>query len=431
MPRLNLSVLVGAALISLICYRAQEHNSSLRMFQRAYSEIADHYVEPQDETELIEAAIRGMVGQLDENSHFDSPERSRELHSELHQQFYGIGIEVEFNSVTQKVLVVSPVVGSPAYEAGVIAGDCILEIDGKPTKGIPFDKIVNLIRGDKGVAVELQIERTGEDKPLKFSIVRAMIRENSVLGDIRDSSGKWNFTLEQHPEIAYARVTKFGERTVEELQTALHDLKKQSRIKALIIDLRGNGGGFLDTAVAMCNMFFKEGDIVSLRGRDKTKPRAYRADGSAEFTDFPMVVLVNRGSASASEIVAACLQDHKRAVICGERSYGKGTVQNVIPLEGDHSLKLTTSRYFRPSGKNIHRMKEAKETDEWGVLPEPDLEVKLKDQDIVKLMKARRNRDLHRDAATPDSDDEPETTPFSDEALQKAVDYLTTKMKSP
>ena len=424
MPQRNLVAILLVALLAMACYRATEHNPSVRMFQRALGEITQNYVEEKDEDKLIEAAIRGMVGQLDENSGFQSPERSQEMQIDLHQQFGGIGIEVNLDPQSQQLIVVNPVVGTPAFDAGLLSGDRILEIDGKDTKG--FKKIedaVKLIRGSPGVTVALKIERSGTDKPLSFNIPRAIIRTDSVLGDTRLNARQWNFTLADHPDIAYIRVLTFGERTVEELKVVLQGLEKQG-FKGLILDLRGNRGGLLDAAVDMCNLFVRDGTIVSLHGRDGKSPRVYTADGKAKYGNFPMVVLVNRESASASEIVASCLQDHGRAAIAGERSYGKGTVQNVIPLEGDHSLRLTTAHYFRPSGKNIHR-KDAKD-DEWGVQPDKGMEVKLTEEEMFKLMLARRNRDLQRPGAPtpPVDEDTPDEKPAADEALQKAVDYL-------
>ncbi|HZZ72654.1 MAG TPA: S41 family peptidase [Pirellulales bacterium] len=428
MPLRNLIVILCVALASLACYRATEHDEALRMFQRTLGEISQNYVEKTDENKLVEAAIRGMVRELDENSDFQSPERAQELQSNLQHQFGGIGIQIDIDPTSHRLKVVSPMPGTPAFEAGLLADDRILAINDEDTLKFNIDDAKSRIRGEAGTPVKLSIERPGHSGLLSFQIPRAIIKTQSVFGDTRNPNGTWNFFLADHPEIGYIRISDFGERTVEEVRAALVELEKQGPIKSLLLDLRGNPGGLLDAAVQLCDLFVRDGTIVSLRGREGTTARIYSADGKAPYVRFPMAVLVNRLSASASEIVAACLQDHGRAVVAGERSYGKGTVQNVIALEGDHSLKLTTAHYFRPSGKNIHR-KDAKNENDWGVQPNPGLEVKTSEDVIMKLMVARNQRDLRRgpaeSAASPDAEPATDASlPLVDEALNKAVDHL-------
>ena len=425
MPQRNLIAILLVALVAMACYRATDHNPSVRMFQRALGEITQNYVEEVDPKKLVEAAIRGVVGELhDPNSEFQSPESSQAMQTDLHQQFSGIGVEVNLDQQSQQLTVVNPVVGTPAFDAGLLSGDRILEIDGQNTKGFKIVDAVKLIRGSAGVPVALKIERAGTEKPLSFNIPRAVIRTDSVLGDTRLKARQWNFMLEDHPGIAYIRVQTFGDRTLEELKAALASLEKQG-IKGLVLDLRDNPGGLLDAGVAVCNLFIREGTLVSVHGREGTTPRIYTADGTAPYTNFPMVVLIDRQSASASEIVAACLQDRGRAAVAGERSYGKGTVQNVIGLEGGHTLKLTTAHWYPPSGKNIHRQ-DAKGEDDWGVHPDKGLDVKLSREDLINLLLARHNRDFQRPGApTPPADeDSPDEKPFTDEALQKAIEHL-------
>src|SRR6266436_3258615 len=224
-------------------------------------------------------------------------------------------------------------------------------------------------------------------------MTRATIDVPSVLGDSRKADDNWDFMLDHDRKIGYIRVSSFIQNTTEELKQALADLKEQG-MKALILDLRDNPGGLLSAAVEVSDLFVDKGMIVSTKGRN-TPTKVYEAQKDALYTDFPMVVLVNHGSASAAEIVSACLQDHKRAKVVGQRSFGKGSVQNILELEGGNSvLKLTVASYVRPSGKNIHRFKTAKESDEWGVSPDKGLEVKLTPEQYFVYQRGRRNRDL-------------------------------------
>jgi len=324
-------------------------------------------------------------------------------------------------------VVVNPLFDTPASRAGVRAGDVILAIDGKDTATMSYRDAVQLIRGLPGEPVRLTLLHVGEEKPVDLVIQRAIIPIESVLGDARRADGDWSFQLQSDPRIMYVRVINFGENTVDELKQAL----RGKSMRALILDLRDNAGGLLDAAVGTCEMFLDGGTIVTIRGRDGEVRRTYEADGEPLLPkDVPLVVLVNHFSASASEIVAACLQDHGRAKIAGQRTWGKGTVQNVIPLEaGRAALKLTTASYWRPSGKNIHRLKDAPEEAEWGVRPDPGLEVKLTEEQADAVRQARRRRDIGAgpdDASTKSGGTEktPQTTPADDAQLRNAVEYL-------
>jgi carboxyl-terminal processing protease len=220
------------------------------------------------------------------------------------------------------------------------------------------------------------------------------------LGDRYSSDGSWDFMLEGEPGIAYVRIAKFGDKTSAELKTALEALPTND-LRGLVLDLRNNPGGLLQAAVEVCDLFVSEGRIVSIRGRggapDDADAEVFHAEEPGTYSGFPMVVLINGYSASASEIVAGCLQDHRRAVIVGERSWGKGSVQNVVPLESNRTaLKLTIATYWRPSGKNIHRLSTAEEQDDWGVRPDPGCEVKLEGEALLKMREHRRDRDVFR-----------------------------------
>ncbi len=441
MPRRNLWIIFAVSVISLVCYRTADPNS----LGRRFSEVADHierrYVQSVDRNALWAAAVKGMVGQLDDpNSEYIEPQEAAELQEQLDQKFGGIGIQVSRDPETKRLTVISPIVGSPAYKAGIVAGDVIVKIDGKPTREMEMKDATNLMRGKPGETVQLSLERTGQAAPIDLPpIVREVINIDSVMGDTRNADDSWNFLISENPRIGYVRVASFGERTVEELKAALDKLRA-ANMQGLVLDLRNDPGGLLPAAVETCDLFVPEGSpIVSIKGRDRSVvQREFKAAGGEKFLGFPMAVLVNRGSASASEIVAACLQDSGRAAVIGERSYGKGTVQNVIELHGNHGvLKLTTADYWRPSNRNIHRHKDAKETDEWGVSPDKDLEVNMADADWRKWMLWRSDRDIVRphlpkpavDEAT--TDGEVPAKAFADDPpLRKALEYLGGKLSA-
>jgi len=246
----------------------------------------------------------------------------------------------------------------------------------------------------------------------------------TVLGDTRGKDGKWRFTLEGHPGIGYIRVTAFTDDTFDELQDALEQLTAEG-LRGLVLDLRNDPGGYLDAAIDVSNLFIRSGMIVSTRRRGGREVRAVHADGQAPFVDFPIVVIVNQETASAAEILAACLQDNRRAAVAGQRSYGKGTVQEMIELPpGCGMMKLTTAGYWRPSGQNIHRAPNAPETETWGVRPDPELELVLPEEEYIEWQRWRAARDsLAPPPAEKHSPDKPDK-PFVDRQLQRAVEYL-------
>ncbi len=265
------------------------------------------------------------------------------------------------------------------------------------TEGMIPDKAVEVLTGRPGTPVALTVLHEGDEKAEKISVTRAIIDVPSVLGDIRKPDDSWDFMYDKQDRIAYVRITSFIQNTTEELKRALSDLKAEG-MRGLIIDLRDNPGGLLSAAVEISDLFVSEGLIVSTKGRN-TVTKTYEAQKEGPHEDIPIVVLVNQNSASAAEILSACLQDHKRAKIVGQRTYGKGSVQNIIELEdGNSVLKLTVATYQRPSGKNIHRFKNAKDSDEWGVSPDPGLEVKLSPGDFQTWFLGRRERDAGRRA---------------------------------
>jgi carboxyl-terminal processing protease len=360
-------------------------------FVDAVEKVEANYVRPIDRKDLLEAALNGMLQNLDPHSNFINTSGWKSFRRQIEGSFGGVGIQVGTDNVG-RLKVIAPLVGSPAYEAGIMPDDVIVEIDGQSTEGMTLDRSTELMQGQPGTSVKVKVRhKDGETNEL--TVNRAIIELPTVLGDHRNADDSWDFMLDKEAKIGYVRVTSFAQKTAQELRAAIESLKKQD-MKGLVLDLRNNPGGLLPAAVEISNMFVPEGKIVSTRGRN-TVERVFEAEKSKVLTDVPMVVLVNGSSASASEIVSAALQDHNRAAIVGTRSFGKGSVQNIIEMEdGQGVLKLTVATYWRPSGKNIHRFKNARQTDEWGVSPNEGLEVKLTDKDLVDWIVARRDLDL-------------------------------------
>jgi carboxyl-terminal processing protease len=354
-------------------------------------QIERNYVKEIDRRELIDAAIKGILSKLDPYSSYIPPKDLSGFRTMVENEFGGIGIQVSAQGGQLKVI--SPLPGSPAYRAGVQAGDRILEINGKSTEGMAIDEAVVQMKGKEGTKVTLSIVHPGRRKKETIAVARERIHIETVLGDRRKADDTWDFMLDTQERIGYLRVTAFSRDTAGEMRTALEELKSQG-MKALVLDLRFNPGGLLNSAIEASNLFISKGTIVSTQGRNSPE-RIWKARTEGAFEGFPMIVLVNRYSASAAEIVAACLQDHHRAVVMGERTWGKGSVQNVIELEDSHAaLKLTTAAYRRPSGKNIHRFPESKEADEWGVAPDKGFELKLEYGEMATLEEDRSARDI-------------------------------------
>jgi carboxyl-terminal processing protease len=387
MSRWNLAWLLGINAVALlglaISYSAPppEENkkySRMRLLVDVLDEVEHKFVHKLSDEEmrkLVEDMINGGLARLDPYSGFINHKKLREFTKHSKGKFGGVGIQIHANPQTGLITVISPIVGTPAYEAGVQAGDIILKIDGKSTENLTLEEAVDRITGDKGQPITLTVLHEGGKKPVDLRMVRDVIEVESVLGDRRrpDNPREWDYVYDKANRIGYIRLVAFNENSAGELRTALEQLQKQG-MRGLVLDLRYNPGGLLTSAVEVSNLFLSEGSkIVSIRGRNQNE-RVYRARKEWTLMDSarecPMAVLINRFSASASEIVSAALQDHKRAVVIGERSFGKGSVQNVIDLEGHTSvLKLTTATYWRPSGKNIHRLDSNKDSDEWGVRP--------------------------------------------------------------
>jgi carboxyl-terminal processing protease len=364
-----------------------------QIFADTLDQVERNYVKDISRRELMEAAIQGVLNKLDPYSNYISPDEIGRFKTTVESQFGGIGIQIGMEQGQLKII--SPLVGTPAYRAGLEAGDAILEIEGKSTEGLQIDEAVKRLKGEAGTKVTLAVRhaRTGERETV--TITREMVHIETVLGDHRKSDDAWDFMLDHDKRIGYIRISAFSRDTAEDVKKALVELKNQG-LKGLIVDLRFNPGGLLSSAIEVSDLFVTDGRIVSTKGRNVPE-RSWDAEAEGTFEGFPMAVLVNHFSASASEIFSACLQDHKRAVIIGERTWGKGSVQNVIELEGGKSaLKLTTASYHRPSGKNIDRGPDAKDSDEWGVMPDPGFELALNARQTERLIRYRRDRDILR-----------------------------------
>jgi carboxyl-terminal processing protease len=338
----------------------------LELFGMVFDQVRAHYVEKPDDAKLIESAINGMLNGLDPHSSYMDVKNFSEMQVETRGEFGGLGIEVTMEDGLIKV--VAPIDDTPAARAGILANDLIVEIDGTPTKGLNLQEAVDKMRGPVNTPIKLKIMRKGQDKPVDMTLTREVIHVRSVR------------YRKEGDDVGYIRITQFNELAGRELKKALQELSTQippDKLKGFILDLRNNPGGLLDQAIAVSNEFLDRGEIVSLRGRDPEEAQRFAAksDPGDLTKGKPLIVLINGGSASASEIVAGALQDDKRATIVGTRSFGKGSVQTIIPLgAGNGALRLTTARYYTPSGKSIQAQ---------GV--SPDIEVL---QDVPSDLKA-------------------------------------------
>lgn len=317
--------------------KADEQYEPLKQFSQVMDLIENTYVREVDRDELIKGAIEGMLKNLDPHSAYLDKESFQEMQVETSGEFSGIGIEITISN--GKLTVVSPIEDTPAFQAGLKAGDVILEIDGESTQDISIMDAVHKIRGPKGEEVELTVLHRDQNRPEKILVVRDVIPLNSVKSEVLE------------PGYYYLRITNFNENTSTEIQQVFTKLKKQGQ--GVVLDLRNNPGGLLNQAVSVSDAFLSNGRIVYTKGKVKQAQMSFSSKDEQDDLKLPMVVLINAGTASASEIVAGALQDHKRALIIGERSFGKGSVQTVIPLADGSGIKLTTARYYTPNGRSI------------------------------------------------------------------------------
>jgi carboxyl-terminal processing protease len=385
--------------ISVFCWQAthgakpkDEMLELYGLFVDAVEKVEANYVRPVSRRELLESALEGMLHNLDPHSAYINTNEWRTFRRQLEGKFGGIGIQIDIDQDSGRLKVVAPMVGTPAYEAGIMAGDQVLEIDGQTAEDMTSAKAVELLTGRPGTTVKLTVLHEGSEEPETVEITRAFIDLPTVLADRRKPNDQWDFMLDNDKHIAQIRITGFNQNTADELKKALAQITEEGA-KGLILDLRDDPGGLLSSAVDVSELFLSGGEIVSTKGRN-TAPKKYEARKDSPYEELPMVVLVNQNSASASEIVSAALQDHGRAVVVGQRSYGKGSVQSILDLEDGYSvLKLTVASYYRPSGENIHRFRNSKPSDKWGVTPDKGMEVKLTPSEYIHWALARRERD--------------------------------------
>ena len=344
---------------------ASDTYRQLNLFGDVFERVRADYVEKPDDSKLVESAINGMLAGLDPHSSYMDPKSFRDMQVQTRGEFGGLGIEVTMEDGLVKV--VAPIDDTPAAKAGVMANDIITKLDDEQVQGLTLNQAVEKMRGPVNTKIKLTIMRKGSDKPIDVTIVRDVIRVKSVRSH------------NEGEDVGYIRISQFNEQTTDGLKKAISDLTNQlgaEKIKGFVIDLRNNPGGLLDQAISVSDAFLDKGEIVSTRGRNAEETQRFNARPGDLTKGRPLIVLINGGSASASEIVAGALQDHKRATLVGTRSFGKGSVQTIIPLgAGNGALRLTTARYFTPSGRSI----QAK-----GITP--DIEVL---QDVPEDLKAR------------------------------------------
>ncbi len=367
---------------------------SLKLFTDVLEELEKNYVDDVNTEELVHNAIKGMVENLDPHSSFMPPEAFDELQDDTKGEFSGIGIVITMKDSI--LTVVSPIEGTPAYKAGIQAGDIIIKIDDKLTKDMALWEAVNMMRGPRHKTVLITVIREGEPDTLEFTLKRDLIPMESTRSTILE------------PGYGYLRITNFRMSTLDDIKTQLEKLESQDNgLKGLIIDLRDNPGGLLDQAVKISDLFLAQGNIVSIKGRQERNTQVFKAYQNDEDRHYPIVVLINGGSASASEIVAGALQDHSRALILGTTSFGKGSVQTVRPLKEGFGIKYTIARYYTPSGSSI----QAK-----GI--EPDIEVEyeilekkekkmsrfdrmIKEKDLKNSLKPETTKNLEKTTKQP------------------------------
>lgn len=433
MSQRNLLILLAAVVVSYACYVRGGQNPYARFVAEGLTTIGDNSLDRVPDRELFDGAMKGMVDVLnqhgDQHSEFFNQDVADSLRTEIRQQFGGIGVRIGLEGEPPVLTIVGPPdPGSPAALENLRSGDRILSIDGQPTAGMNMTNVLRRMRGAPNTKVRLSIQQAADSKPREVELVRQVINIESVLGDRRDEEGSWRFQLESDPRIAHIRISSFGDRTVSELIRVLENVKSHEA-EALVLDLRNNPGGSLDTAVEVCQLLLPAGKkIVETRGRDGVVLASYSTTEDGAYRDIPLVVLINQDTASAAEIVAACLQDHGRAKVAGQRSYGKGTVQPLLPLQNGKSLlKLTWASFWRPSDARIHRDPDSTDEEIWGVVPDAGLEQHLSEDELEAFLENRSERDQIDPAtpANPDSRNEgSEVVEFVDRQLQRAVTSL-------
>tara|TARA_B100000579_G_scaffold349159_1_gene302641 strand:+ start:63 stop:1199 length:1137 start_codon:yes stop_codon:yes gene_type:complete len=341
MKKKIITILIGINFSFLNFSFSAESNiyKKIDLFGEVLEKINKEYVDEIDESESMDAAIDGLLQSLDPYSGYMSPKTFKEMQTDTSGEFGGLGIEVTMESGVVKVI--SPIDDTPASKAGIKAGDYIVKIENTQVQGKSLSEAVDLMRGPVGSSIELTIRRRGEKKALIFNVTREIIEIKSVKSDILEKN------------IGYLRLTSFNENSADQIKKEIKKLEKNNKLKAYILDLRNNPGGLLSQAITISDFFLNDGEIVSTKSRKASENRKWFATNGDLTSGKTLVVLINYGSASASEIVAGALKDHKRAILLGENSYGKGSVQSIIPLKNKGAIRLTVAKYYLPSGKSI------------------------------------------------------------------------------
>ena len=398
--------------------RQNEQTSKLQAylkFTNVVKIIEEQYVDDINASDIINNALKGMLSNLDAHSSFMDAKETKELQVQTHGEFGGLGITVGMKDGA--LTVIAPLEGTPADKAGIKAGDIILKINEQATIGMTIDKAVSIMRGKPQTPIELTIVRKGETRPLKIKIIRDIIEIQSVyaktIGD----------------DILYLRVTSFDQKVVQGMKKAI---KKHPNTKGIIIDLRNNPGGLLNQAIGVVDMFVKKGAIVSQKGKIPEENLVYNATAENTDTKTPIVVLVNGGSASASEIVSGSLQDHKRAIIIGEKTFGKGSVQVVLPINQDEALRLTIARYYLPSGRTIQAVGVTPDVEvSYGEIKKAEEGISIKERDLQKHLESELEKVDGKKVKKDKNKDKTiitETQIYKDSQLKSAVDILKALM---
>ena len=360
--------------LSIISFSEADIYEKIELFSEVLNKINKEYVEDVDQSDVMDAAINGVLQSLDPYSSYMSPDTYKNMSTETSGEFGGLGIEVGMEAGVVKVI--SPIDSSPAYEVGVKAGDYIVKINDIQVQGKTLSEAVDLMRGPVGSEIEITIRRKGVKKSLIFNITRKIIQVASVKSEIKDNN------------IGYIRLTSFNENSTDQIKLKVKEFKKNKNIKKYILDLRNNPGGLLSQAIKIADLFLDSGEIVSTKSRRSSENRKWFAKKGDLIDGATMIVLINYGSASASEIVAGSIKDHKRAILIGENSYGKGSVQSIIPLKNKGAIRLTVSKYYLPSGDSISDVgvipdfQIEEETDEFRINTETDNQLKF----AIKLL---------------------------------------------
>ena len=405
MHRRNLLIFAIVVPGCILACAAQDRTGQGKRFAEVIYRIDKGYFRNIDSEQLFQAAMEGVFRKLDDRSEFIEPSQLRNYERDFKKEFAGIGVELDAELSSGEIVVVAPVYGGPAWQAGIRSGDRIVSVEGIETRGRNLSEIVAQFRGEVGSQVELCIRKQGvglNDRSViqDVTLSRQNITIESVRGDRRLPSGKWDWWLEGDPNIAYLRISHFSKRTDTEVAALIEKLVFKQPPRGLVIDLRGNSGGILEGGIALCNLFLEDGLIAAVtndrsnNSNGKQLQQKWTATAGQVLKGVPIAVLVDEFTASVAEIVAACLQDHKRATIVGSRTFGNASVQTITTLSsGPGAIRLTTNEYQRPSGTSLNRLSTSTESDAWGVRPDSNFAFSPTRKQLEDWITWRQDRD--------------------------------------